>query len=160
MTFFQDLSVGKKLYSSFALVVALLVAAVRGLTERIHAANGGRPVDVVLDAVGGAVFEQSLAALAAGGRLIAYGTAGGTPGEVSTRSLIIGSKSVIGYWLMDSLRAPGAGDGPLAELFELLGAGKLTPLVGAVYPLSDAARAQLDVQERRTQGKVTLDTSR
>jgi len=131
-----------------------------GLSERILSANGGRPVDVVMDAVGGAVFEQSVAALAAGGRVVAYGTAGGAPGEVSTRSLIIGSKSVVGYWLMDSLRTPGAGDAPLAELFELLRAGKVNPLVGAVYPLSDAAQAQVDVAERRTQGKVSLDTSR
>ncbi len=131
-----------------------------GLSERVLSANGGRPVDVVLDAVGGAVFEQSLSALAPGGRLVAYGTAGGVPGEMSTRSLIIGSKSVVGYWLMDSLRTPGAGEEPLGELVELLRAGKLNPLVGSVYPLSAAAHAQLDVAERRTQGKVTLDTSR
>jgi NADPH2:quinone reductase len=131
-----------------------------GSSERILSANGGRPVDVVLDAVGGAVFEQSLSALAPGGRLVAYGTAGGAPGEASTRSLIIGSRSVVGYWLMDSLRTPGGGDAPLAELFELLRDGKLSPLVGSVYPLSEAARAQVDVAERRTQGKVSLDTSR
>jgi NADPH2:quinone reductase len=131
-----------------------------GLSERILAANGGQPVDVVLDAVGGAVVEQSLSALALRGRLVAYGTASGIPGEVSTRSLIIGSKSVVGYWLMDSLRTPGAGEEPLGELFDLLSAGKLNPLVGSVYPLSAAARAQLDVEERRTQGKVILDTSR
>jgi NADPH2:quinone reductase len=131
-----------------------------GLSERIVSANGGRPVDVVLDAVGGAVFEQSLSALAPGGRLVAYGTAGGAPGEASTRSLIIGSKSVVGYWLMDSLRTPGAVDMPLAELFELLRAGKLSPLVGSVYALSEAARAQAAVAERRTQGKVILDTTR
>jgi NADPH2:quinone reductase len=131
-----------------------------GLAERILSSHGGRPVDVVLDAVGGAVFEQSVSALAPGGRLVAYGTAGGAPGEVSTRSLIIGSKAIVGYWLMDSLRTPGAGDTSLAELFELLRTGKLSPLVGSVYPLSEAAQAQLDVAERRTQGKVTLDPSR
>lgn len=130
------------------------------LSHRLLSANGGRPVDVVLDAVGGAVFEQALAALAPRGRLVTYGTAGGAPGEISTRSLIIGSKAVVGYWLMDSLRTPSAAHEPLAELFELLRAGLLNPLVGAVYPLSEAALAQLDVGERRTQGKVTLDTSR
>lgn len=130
-----------------------------GLADRVLAANGGRGVDVILDAVGGPVFEQSVSALAVGGRLVAYGTASGAPGEVSTRSLIIGSKSVVGYWLMDSLRTPGAGDAPLAELFDLLEAGSLNPLVGSVYPLSEAAQAQLDVADRRTQGKVSLDTS-
>jgi NADPH:quinone reductase len=129
------------------------------LSERIVASNG-RPVDVVLDPVGGAVFDQALAALAPRGRLVTYGTAGGVPGEVSARSLIIGSKAVIGYWLMDSVRTPAAARAPLEELFELLRDGVLNPLVGAVYPLSEAGRAQLDVAERRTQGKVTLDTTR
>lgn len=130
------------------------------LAERARSANSGRGFDVVLDAVGGTVFEHSVAALAPGGRLIAYGTAGGAPGEVSTRSLIIGSKSIVGYWLMDSLRSPGAGDSPLAELFELARTEKLNPLVGSVYPLGAAAQAQLDIAERRTQGKVSLDTTR
>jgi len=131
-----------------------------GLSERILSANDGGRVDVVLDPVGGTAFEQSLATLAPGGRIVSYGTAGGAPGEVSTRSLIIGSKSVVGFWLMDALRTPRAAREPLRELFELLRAGKLNPLVGAVYPLSEAARAQLDVAERRTQGKVSLDPSR
>ena len=130
------------------------------LTVAILSANAGRPVDVVLDPVGGTVFEQSLAALAPGGRLVAYGTAGGVPGEVSTRSLIIGSKSVVGFWLMDELRAPTVANGPLRELFELRRSGVLKPLVSAVYPLSSAAQAQLDVGERRTQGKVMLDPNR
>lgn len=131
-----------------------------GLGERLIAANGGRPVDVVLDPVGGAAFEQSLAALATGGRIVSYGSASGAPGELSTRSLIVGSKSVVGFWLMDELRAPRAAQETLDELFELLEGGALRPLVGSVYPLSEAATAHLDVGERRTQGKVSLDTSR
>jgi NADPH:quinone reductase len=131
-----------------------------GLSERILSANDGRRVDVVLDSIGGTAFAQSLEALAPGGRIVSYGTAGGAPGEVSTRSLIIGSKSVVGFWLMDSLRDARAAREPLRELFELLRAGTLNPLVEAVYPLSEAARAQLDVAERRTRGKVTLDPSR
>ena len=79
---------------------------------------------------------------------------------MSTRSLIIGSKSVVGFWLMDVLRDPSAARGPLNELFQLLGTGKLSPLPGVGYPLSEAPQAQLDVAERRTQGKVSLDTSR
>ena len=131
-----------------------------GLSDRIMATNDGSAVDVVLDPVGGTVFAQALAALASRGRIVCYGTAGGSPGEVSTRSLIVGSKSVVGFWLMDSLRDGSAGQDPLRELLELLRAGKLTPLVGASYPLSEAPRAQHDVAERRTQGKVSLDTSR
>lgn len=131
-----------------------------GLAERIAAANGGARVDVVLDPIGGETFEQSLAALAPRGKIISYGTAGGAPAEVSTRALIVGSKSVVGFWLMDVLREPGAADEPLGVLFELLRTGSLRPVVGSVYSLSDAMHAHRDVEERRTQGKVALDTSR
>ena len=48
-----------------------------GLTERLLEANGGAPVDVVLDAIGGEVFDASLAALAPFGRLVTYGVSGG-----------------------------------------------------------------------------------
>src|SRR3712207_2703523 len=40
-----------------------------GLTERVLEANGGEPVDVVLEMAGGAVFDATLAALAPFGRL-------------------------------------------------------------------------------------------
>ncbi|SDH17336.1 NADPH2:quinone reductase [Sinosporangium album] len=44
--------------------------AADGYRERILDANHGRPVDVVLDAIGGAVFEQALGTVASFGRLI------------------------------------------------------------------------------------------
>ena len=50
-------------------------------------------------------------------------------------------------------------DEALADLFERLRAGQLRVVVGATYPLSDAAKAQVDLAERRTTGKLVLDPS-
>ena len=46
-----------------------------GMGERLLGANGGTPVDVVFEMVGGRVFDECLAVLAPFGRLIAYGIA-------------------------------------------------------------------------------------
>jgi NADPH2:quinone reductase len=48
------------------------------LASALRDANDGRPVDMVLEMTGGAVFDASLAALAPFGRPVAYGTASRT----------------------------------------------------------------------------------
>ncbi|MFD3873987.1 zinc-binding dehydrogenase [Streptomyces sp. NPDC058623] len=49
---------------------------------------------------------------------------------------------------------------PLSELLEMVEDGRLTPQVGGVHPLAEAARAHEDLRARRTVGKLVLDTSR
>lgn len=128
-----------------------------GMEERLVAANDGRRVDVVLEMAGGAVFDASLAALAPFGRLVAYGIASQQPNEVSTGALMRTSRAVVGFWLMHCLRRPEMVEAALRDLFARAGRGDLRAVVGATYPLSEAARAQTDLQERRTTGKVLLD---
>jgi NADPH2:quinone reductase len=128
-----------------------------GLEERLVAANDGRRVDVVLEMAGGAVFEASLAALAPFGRLVAYGIASQQANEVSTGALMRTSRAVVGFWLMHCLRRPEMVEEALRDLFARAERGELRAVVGGTYPLSEAARAQTDLQERRTTGKVLLD---
>jgi NADPH2:quinone reductase len=134
-------------------------AAPEGMKERIQEANGGAKVDVVLEMAGGEVFDQSLAALAPFGRLVTYGIASREPNQVSTGALMRRSRAVVGFWLMHCIGRPGMVDEALADLFERVRRGELRAHVGATYPLSDAARAQVDIAERRTTGKVLLDPS-
>lgn len=128
-----------------------------GLTERILAANDGRPVDAVFEMAGGAVFDASLAALAPFGRLVAYGIASGDQNEVRTGALMRTSRAVIGFWFTHCLGRPEMVDAALADLFARAARGELRVVVGATYPLAQAARAQVDLAERRTTGKVLLD---
>lgn len=127
------------------------------LTGALVEANGGRRVDVVLEMAGGRVFEQSLAALAPFGRLVAYGIASREANTVSSGALMRGSQAVVGFWLMHTLRDPAMVAGPLRDLFERAGRGELRAAGGAVYGLSEAARAHEDLQARRTTGKLLLD---
>jgi NADPH2:quinone reductase len=128
-----------------------------GLADRLIEANGGRRVDVVFEMAGGAVFEQSLAALAPFGRLVAYGGASGEPNTVQTGRLMRRSAAVVGFWLVHCMRHPEMLAGPLADLFDRAARGELRAIVGATYPLSEAARAHEDMQARRTTGKLLLD---
>ena len=132
-------------------------ASPAGMKERLEEANEGRKVDVVFEMAGGEVFDQSLGALAPFGRIVTYGIASREPNQVSTSSLMRRSRAVVGFWLMHCIGRPEMVDDALADLFERVRRGELRVHVGATYPLSEAARAQVDVAERRTTGKVLLD---
>ncbi|HEY9439385.1 MAG TPA: zinc-binding dehydrogenase [Streptomyces sp.] len=113
--------------------------------------------DVILDAVGGKLFDLALGSLASFGRLVTYGNAsrtGFTPVDPAALGRL--NASVVGFWLRPTLAAPGAVSGPLKELFALTAAGRLKPVTGNTYPLAEAHRAHEDLLARRTVGKVTL----
>lgn len=113
--------------------------------------------DVVLDAVGGDLFDQALGSLASFGRLVTYGNAarsGFTPVDPARLGRL--NASVVGFWLRPALAAPGGVSGPLKELFALAGEGRLRPVTGGSYPLADARRAHEDLLARRTTGKLIL----
>jgi NADPH2:quinone reductase len=126
------------------------------LTAALIEANGGEPVDVVLDAAGGRIFEQSLAALAPFGRIVAYGNSTRENVAVTNGELLKTSRSVVGFWLMHLLDRRDMLEQPLADLFARAARGELRPRVGGTYPLADAARAHEDLEARRTTGKLTL----
>jgi NADPH2:quinone reductase len=128
-----------------------------GMAERLIEANGGQRVDAVFEMAGGAVFDESLKALAPFGRLVAYGIASREGRTVHNGQLMQRSHAVVGFWLMHCLGRPDMVDEALAGLFERVARGELRAHIGATYPLDQAAQAQVDLAERRTTGKVLLD---
>jgi NADPH:quinone reductase len=128
-----------------------------GLTERLIEANSGEPVDVVFDMSGAEVFDASYRALAPFGRIVVCGIATSEPNSVSSGSLLRHSRSVVGFYVFHCLRRPGMFAEALADLFERAAAGELRAIVARVYPLAQAAQAQIDLRERRTTGKLLLD---
>jgi NADPH2:quinone reductase len=131
-----------------------------GLTERLIEANLGEPVDVVFDMAGGAVFDASFAALAHFGRIVVCGIASREQNEIRTGKLLRTSRSVVGFWLFHALDRPALVDEALADLFARAAAGELRVVAGGTYGLSEAARAHVDLVERRTVGKLVLDPTR
>ena len=132
-----------------------------GLKDRILEANGGKPVDIVLEMVGGPTFDESFAALARFGRLVTFGAASRqSAAAIDPSRLMKGSKTIAGFWLADCFANPALLGDPLAELFDLTASGKLRPIVGGEYALSEVATAHEDMRARRTVGKLVLDPTR
>ena len=124
-------------------------------------ANEGKRVDIVLEMVGGSVFDASLAALAPFGRVATYGMASREASKpVAPGNLLRHSSAVVGFWLAHCFADPDRLlQGPMSELLAMVQAGTLRPVLGGTYPLSDAARAHEDLRARRTTGKLVLDVS-
>lgn len=133
-------------------------ANVDGLKERIVEANGGKRVDIVLEMVGGKTFDTSLEALAPFGRIITYGMASREPMSMIHPSQLMGrSQTISGFWLANCFGSKELLVDVISELFELIAAGSIEVIVGATYPLRDAADAHRAILARESTGKVVLD---
>ena len=107
-----------------------------------------RPVDVVLDSVGGDVWRCALACLRTGGVLVAFGDTGGETGSVPIAAFFFGYLRIQGT----TLGSPREFDALLAHCAE----ASWRPVIDSVYPLAEAAEAheRLDAPDRF--GKVLL----
>ena len=113
--------------------------------------------DVVVDPVGGPLFEQSFGRLRPLGTTIAIGFAGGLWPELSPAALVGRNVGVQGFYLGRLIRhEPQVVGDALAELLALWETGALRPVVGAELPLADVERAHELVESRRSVGKVVL----
>jgi NADPH:quinone reductase-like Zn-dependent oxidoreductase len=113
--------------------------------------TGKRGVDVVLEHVGGDVWERSIRSLTRGGRLV---TTGGTAAYDVRMNLA--------YVFHKELKLLGANSTTKRELevqMPLLAQGRLKPVVDRVFPLAEAAEAHRHVAGRRQFGKVVLRVS-
>jgi len=130
------------------------------LKAAVRSANGGRGVDIVLEMAGGSAGDQLLASLGAFGRFITYGQASReamTP--IAPGTLMVGSKTVSGFWLMDCMKPNKIATMvavPLQELLALVASGELRPIAADSFPLAQAADAHRALLARTTTGKVIL----
>ncbi|HEU4463233.1 MAG TPA: zinc-binding dehydrogenase [Solirubrobacterales bacterium] len=130
------------------------------LGEAIREANGGKRVDAVLHMSGGDAFDAEMGVLAPLGRMVVFGIASREQREISTASLLRGSKAVIGFWLAHLLTRPDLLVPMIGDLLGAIAKDELTVTIGEVYPLSEAKRAHEDLIARRTTGKLLLDPSK
>ena len=128
------------------------------LKEAILEANGAKPVNLVLEMVGGKTFDISLDVLAPFGRLITFGMASRTaPTPIHPGVLMGGSKTITGFWLAHCFGKKELLNDVITELFSLVIEGKLKPVIGATFGLSQATAAHQAMLARETTGKITLN---
>jgi NADPH:quinone reductase-like Zn-dependent oxidoreductase len=115
----------------------------------VYQLTGKQGVDVVVDNVGGGTLPQSMRAAKSGGRILIVGNTSGQKAELDVGMIFSKHLSLIGSTM-----------GPhrdYVQVMNLVFAGKLKPVVGAVYPLEDAAAALNLLEAFDVFGKVVLE---
>ena len=129
------------------------VAAVREQT-------GGRGADVILDIIGGKYLAQNVDALADGGRLVIIGMQGGRKAELDIAKLLAKRGSVAATALRSRPADQKAAivRGVRDEVWPLVAAGKIRPVIDRRLPITEAAEAHRLVDSNAHLGKVLLVT--
>jgi NADPH:quinone reductase-like Zn-dependent oxidoreductase len=105
-------------------------------------------VDLVFDAVGEAIWEQCLRAVAVGGRLVTYGATTGARGNTEIRVLFWKQLSILGT----TMGTPAE----FRKVMRLVFEGRLSPVIGEVIPLDEARRAHELLEGGTVFGKLVL----
>jgi len=120
-------------------------------------ATGGAGADLVLEMVGGDVFESSLAAVRPFGRVVVFGAASGRPADANNVNLIFRPVSVIGFHLtVLAEKRPDLFGAAMQAMRALIAEGVVVPDGITTYPLTDVARALVDMESRTTTGKLVI----
>ncbi len=124
--------------------------------QALECSGGG--VDIVLDPVGGDRFTDSLRSLREGGRVLVVGFTGGSIPEVKVNRLLLRNIDVVGAgWGAWALIHPERHREIGQAVDELISEGFIRPIVGARFPLDQAADALRTIDERRALGKIVVE---
>jgi NADPH:quinone reductase len=124
--------------------------------EAIKELTHGEGVDAVFEMLGGEHVAKSVRCLNNFGRVIVYGAATGQPPMLDTRTLYAKGASVHGLWLTYLSQNRTLMESAWKQLSEWLGAGKLQPVIGKVFPLAEAQAAYTLMREGKNYGKIVL----
>jgi NADPH:quinone reductase-like Zn-dependent oxidoreductase len=118
------------------------------IRDEVRRITNKRGVDVVFEHVGTATWDDSLASLAAGGRLVTCGATTGYDAKVDLRFLFSRQLSLLGSYMGTKSE--------LQTVMKLVAAGKLKPIVDRIFPLAEAAAAHAYLESSSQFGKVVL----
>jgi len=131
--------------------------SVRDWPNQVLELTKGEGVDIILESIGGDVFEQNFSCLAKFGRQIIFGSTRG-PGEpVPPRQLMAKSQAMIGIYLPVYFARPELIRKGMEEMVERFTNGSILAHVAAVLPLSQVSEAHRLLEERAISGAIVLD---
>jgi len=122
--------------------------------------TNGRGVDIILESIGGDVFEQNFECLASFGRHIIYGSTRGPGKPFEPRRLMQKSQSLTGIYLPVLFSNPDRVHDAMKFLAEHAASGNMRMQAAAVLPLSQTAEAHRQLEERLVVGALVLDPRR
>ena len=117
-------------------------------SREVKRLTGRRGVDVVFEHVGEATWQESLASLAPGGRLVTCGATTGYDGKMDLRYLFTRHISILGSYM--------GGKAELYPVLDLVKRGLVKPVIDTVMPLTKAREAHERLEKREQFGKIVL----
>ncbi|HEX4024118.1 MAG TPA: quinone oxidoreductase [Steroidobacteraceae bacterium] len=134
-----------------------VVVGYHDLAAQVRKLTRGKGVDVVYDSVGKDTFHGSLDSLRARGLMVSFGNASGpVPPFAALELSDRGSLFLTRPRLVDYIDTPEVRRTAVRELFSLMKRRQVRLHIGQRYALADAARAQRDLEARRTTGSTVL----
>jgi len=118
------------------------------VAARARALTGKKGVDVVVEHVGGPVFEAAVSALARDGRLVTCGDTIGNRVTLDLDLLFGRHLTLLGSWM--------GRRSDLNAALKHIATGALKPVVDSVMPLAEARRAHERLEARDAFGKLVL----
>lgn len=119
------------------------------VSQEIRALTNKRGVDVVIENVGAATWDDSLRSLRRGGRLVTCGATSGPQVSLDIRRLFWHHWSILGSTMGNAAE--------YAEIVRRLGQGELRPIVDRVFPLARAREAYERLAKGEQLGKVVVE---
>ncbi len=127
------------------------------IRERLKTLTKGQGVDVVIDPVGGDLFETVFRSIAWNGRMLVIGFASGTIPSLPANLPLLKGAAVIGvFWGSFAQRQPQDNVANFQQLFAWFAEGKLKPLVSQTFALEDTAQAINTLTARKAVGKLVI----
>lgn len=127
------------------------------IRERLKTLTKGQGVDVVIDPVGGDLFETVFRSIAWNGRMLVIGFASGTIPSLPANLPLLKGAAVIGvFWGSFAQRQPQDNVANFQQLFAWFAEGKLKPLVSQTFALEDTAQAINTLAARKAVGKLVI----
>jgi NADPH:quinone reductase len=124
--------------------------------DQVAQANGGKPVDIVFDPVGGDATDPAFRTLGYDGRHLVIGFPAGIA-ALRTNLPLLKSASLVGVQMRDhSLKRPQEAEANRKAVIALAGQGVFTPAIAERHPLSDFAAAMDAAYSGKTAGRVVL----
>ena len=121
----------------------------QNVAQEVRALTNKRGVDVVVDNVGTATWDDSLRCLRRGGRLVICGATSGPQVGLDLRRLFWHQWSILGSTMGNAAE--------YAEIVRRLGNGALRPIVDRVYPMAAVRDAYAHLTKGEQFGKVVLE---
>jgi NADPH:quinone reductase-like Zn-dependent oxidoreductase len=117
-------------------------------SRQVRMLTSKRGVDIVIEHVGEATWEQSIASLARNGRLVTTGATTGAHGLTDINRLFGNQLSLLGSF--------GGTRTELRIVLHAVAAGKIAPVIDSILPLEQVAEAERRMENRTQFGKILL----